>query len=89
MKTNIEEEREKINEIDKNIAKLLDGRLNCVKIISKIKKENNLPVFQTQREKEVIERVKKISEHPKIIANIFTNIMNESKKLQMNFMVEK
>ena len=56
MKT-LNESREIINQIDPEIRKLFLERMKTVKDVALYKLENNLPVFDETREKELIERL--------------------------------
>lgn len=52
----LDEARIKINEIDKEMAKLFEERMKAVLEVLKYKKEHNLPVFDEKREIELIAR---------------------------------
>ena len=52
----LEENRQLINEIDKKIVELFEQRMLISKEIALYKKENNLPIFDEQREKEVLKK---------------------------------
>ena len=52
----LDEARLKINEIDKEMARLFEERMKAVLEVLKYKKEHNLPVFDEKREIELIER---------------------------------
>lgn len=52
----LDESRKKINEIDKEMARLFEERMKAVLGVLKYKKEHNLPVFDEKREIELIER---------------------------------
>ena len=52
----LDEARKKINEIDKEMARLFEERMKAVLEVLKYKKEHNLPVFDEKRELELIER---------------------------------
>lgn len=45
-----------INEIDKKIVELFENRMHEVKEVALYKQENNLPIFDANREEELIER---------------------------------
>lgn len=51
----LEEIRLQINNIDKEMAKLFEERMNCVKNVALYKKEHNLPILDASREQKVIE----------------------------------
>lgn len=48
--------RERINEIDKEMARLFCERMDAVKTVAEFKAENSLPVFDAKREEEVISK---------------------------------
>ena len=52
--------RDEIDQIDKEILGLFVKRMEVVKKVAEFKKQNNLPVLQGGREKEVIENIKKL-----------------------------
>ena len=52
----LEESRRKIDEIDKELVSLFEKRMNVVLDVAKYKKENNLPVFQGNREEQVLKK---------------------------------
>lgn len=82
MKTLIEVERDKIDNIDKNICNLLNERFEIVKRIGKIKKLQKLEVINTGREQFILENVEKNSTHPKQSQEIFKKIIEVSRSLQ-------
>ena len=55
MKT-IEELRQEINQIDKEMAELFNKRMECAKNIAIYKKENNLPIFDKTRELQLMDK---------------------------------
>jgi monofunctional chorismate mutase len=78
----LEIERAKINQLDEILISLFEERLKIVLNIAEIKKQNNLPIFQANREKEILEKITRLSQNSKFILNIFKTIMQESKKFQ-------
>lgn len=54
--TKLENARKSINVCDENIAKFFEDRMHAVEDVIAYKMENNLPVFDGGREKEVIEK---------------------------------
>lgn len=52
----IKELRENIDSIDEKIINLFEERMEIVLEIAKYKKNNNLPIFNEAREKEVIDK---------------------------------
>ncbi len=83
---NLEENRDKIEEIDKRIIQLLGERLVLVKKIGKIKRENNLSIEDVEREEKIKEEYKKIAKEynldPEELWQVFNKILEWSKKVQ-------
>jgi len=74
--------RQEINKTDEEIVKLLDKRFEIVKTVVAVKKQLGIPIFQKEREKEVISKVGNISKNSKESQNIFKKIINETKKFE-------
>ena len=53
----IENLRKEIDEIDLSLASLFEKRLDLAKKIGKYKKENNLPITFSEREKQVSDNI--------------------------------
>ncbi len=69
----LNESRKIINDIDKEIIKLFEKRMDIVLDIALYKKNNDLPIFHPEREKEVISRNINLIENKNLMpyANIF------------------
>ncbi len=79
--------RDEIDKVDKELLKLFIRRMNLVTNIAEIKRENGLPIFNKERETEIIRRIS--AETPKFndeAAEFFQNIMDISKKIQAKLM---
>ena len=76
--------RERIDEIDRNIVKLLIMRFTLVKKIRDYKKWNKISITDKKREQKVINNAKKHSNKENIyfIGQFFKKIINYSKKLE-------
>ncbi len=48
--------RRQIDEIDRKLVELLNQRSRCALEVGKIKQAENLPLYQPEREREVLER---------------------------------
>jgi len=83
MKT-IEELRTKINEIDKEIASLFEQRMYCVKEIAQNKMELGLPILDSNREQEVIQKNSQYvnDELKEYYIELLTKFMELSKEYQ-------
>ena len=74
-------ERKKIDKIDRNLMKFLDLRAERVLRIGKIKLQNNIPIQNLSREKQVLEKTN-LFKNKSYLRNIFKIIIYESKLLQ-------
>lgn len=54
--TELDKARQIINEADRELGKLFEKRMDAVRIVAKYKKEHGLPIENSSREDEVIER---------------------------------
>ncbi|MEK9130181.1 MAG: chorismate mutase [Patescibacteria group bacterium] len=86
MKNELEQLRQKINKIDKEIILKINKRLDFVKKIGEFKKKNIFPIKDAKREEELNNLYKKWSKelnlNEKIIIKIFNLIIAESKRIQ-------
>lgn len=81
----IEEYRKKIDEIDEQLIKLLEERLDISVKIGEYKKKNNLDVLDKKREELVIEKnLSRVEnkDYRKLVEDFTKNLMDISKKLQ-------
>ena len=81
----IKELREKINEIDRQLASLYENRMNAAKDIAEYKLTNNLAILDKKREKEVLDRnLSYISDENllPLYAKFVRNMMDQSKSYQ-------
>lgn len=75
--------RAEIDEIDSELVKLLLKRMNCSEEVARYKAENNMPIFSSEREKQIIERVTADSgRYADCTRMLFENIMEISRGLQ-------
>lgn len=81
--------RIKINEIDEKMAKLFEERMNASKEVASYKISHGMPIFDENREKELIEKNKKYIENNDIrdyYVNFIKETINISKKYQSRLM---
>lgn len=78
---NLSELRKNINDIDAEIVELFKKRMECSFNVAEYKIENNMPVFQADRENEIIQKVRnKVPQELKNSAEVlFTTLMDISK----------
>ena len=86
MNKDINKLREKINDIDLELSKLIEKRLNLVKEIGIYKKNNHLNIEDKEREKVVFSQYLYLisAENKDAYLNIFQEIVKQSKILQNN-----
>lgn len=63
---NLEEARKKIDSVDKELIRLFEERMNAVCEVARNKKENGLPIYNSRREREVVNKV--VSQVPEELA---------------------
>lgn len=81
----ISEAREKINAIDKKMVELFEERMAAVLDVLKYKQEHNLPVFDSNREEEIIKRNVGLLENQELkeyYMIFFAGVLESSKKYQ-------
>ena len=82
----MEKLRQKIDQVDQQILKLLWQRKDLVLRIAQIKQEQELPLKQPEREKIVLERVTQLSQNlglnPKFTKDLFKLIIKNSLREQ-------
>ena len=84
----LESLRDEIDKIDEVIVRLLDSRARCAYTIGRLKHELGKPIYEPQREKDVIAHVRKVNEalggplDGDVIARFYERIMDEARRIQ-------
>jgi len=81
--------RTRIDEIDRQLVKLLNERSQCAVEIGHLKKTMDLPAWQPQREAEILRNVVKANEGPlddAAIRRLFERIIDEARSLERHSM---
>ena len=81
--------RRKIDEIDRQLVELLNQRSRCALEIGKIKQAENLPLYQPEREREVLENAERINAGPltdAAIRRLFERIIDEARSAEREAM---
>jgi len=89
--SDIEDYRNRIDEIDKEITKLFEERMDTVINIANYKKDRNLPIFNRDREDEVIDKnvgYLKNNDYAEETRKFFIYLMEVSRELQSRKMLE-
>jgi chorismate mutase len=80
--------RDEIDKIDEVIVRLLDSRARCAYSIGRLKHELGRPVYEPQREKDVIAHVRKVNEalggplDSDAVARLYERIIDEARRIQ-------
>ena len=89
---NIDDWRNKIDEIDQKLVELLNERAHYADEIGKIKEQLGLEAYSPKREKEVLENILKYNKGPLndlALRRLFERIIDESRKLEREAMGER
>ena len=82
----LDELRENIDRVDEVIVRLLNERARIVCEIGRKKKAQNVPIYQPDREKLVIQHVRGIATEgdlgPDAVARLFERIIDEARTLE-------
>lgn len=83
---NLKDFREEIDKIDKNIINLLLERVEVVKDVAQYKKKHDLPIYNPEREAELLQSRTKMAQDrgldKEYIEKIFILLMEYSKYVQ-------
>ena len=77
--------RRKIDEIDRQLVELLNQRSRCALEIGKIKQAENLPLYQPEREREVLENAERVNGGPltdAAIRRLFERVIDEARRIE-------
>ena len=78
--------RDDIDRVDEVLVRLLNERARCACEIGRLKKALGMEVYQPEREKQVIEHVRKVASEgplgPEAIARLFERIIDEARSLE-------
>ena len=77
--------RRRIDEIDRKLVELLNERSKCALEIGKLKQQANLPLYQPDRENEVLENAEQNNKGPltdAAIRRLFERIIDEARSAE-------
>lgn len=78
--------RKKIDSVDEKIIKLIVDRFLIIEKIKFLKNNHHIPIRQNDREKEILKRIRLLSENynlsEKFTLKIWKEILRESKEIQ-------
>lgn len=82
---NLQDWRLRIDEIDRKLVELLNERSHCALEIGKLKQAANLPLYQPEREKEVLQNAERVNPGPltnSAIRRLFERIIDEARSAE-------
>ncbi len=86
---NLADWRRRIDEIDKKLIELLNERSRCALEIGKIKQAENIPLYQPERENEVLANAESNNSGPltdAAIRRLFERIIDEARAAERDAM---
>jgi chorismate mutase len=82
---NISDWRRRIDELDVKLVELLNERSKCALEIGRIKQESSIPLYQPDRETEVLENAERCNHGPlsdAAIRRLFERIIDEARSAE-------
>jgi chorismate mutase len=82
--------RKQIDDLDRKLVELLNQRATAAIGIGRLKRNTDLPIYEPQREREVIENVQRINAGPlagRDLAQIYERIMDVMRSIQKHEIV--
>ena len=80
----LDNKRKEINELDEQIAKLFEQRMKCASSVAEYKLKHSIPILDSSREIEVINRNKEFIEDD-IIKEYYVNFIKETMNLSKKY----
>lgn len=85
MKADIDDLRKRIDLLDESLVRLLNARAACALEIGRLKREMGIPIYQPDREKDVLNHVQALNSGPlddQVIKRLFERIIDEARHLE-------
>ena len=85
MKADIDDLRKRIDLLDESLVRLLNARAACALEIGRLKREMGIPIYQPDREKDVLNHVQSLNNGPlddQVIRRLFERIIDEARHLE-------
>lgn len=88
----LEELRDRINELDKALMYVILQRFSIIPLVAEVKKRDQLPVFQPEREQRIFERIRQFSDENGVDATFleafYSSMITLSKKIEDTYLRE-
>jgi chorismate mutase len=85
MRADLEDLRKRIDLLDESLVRLLNSRAACALEIGRVKREMGVPIYQPERESEVLRNVQAVNNGPldqEAIKRLFERIIDEARRLE-------
>ena len=85
MKGELDDLRKRIDLLDESLVRLLNARAACALEIGRVKREMQVPIYQPERETEVLRNVQSLNKGPldqDAIKRLFERIIDEARHLE-------
>jgi chorismate mutase len=85
MKGELDDLRKRIDLLDESLVRLLNARAACALEIGRVKREMGVPIYQPERESEVLRNVQSVNTGPldqAAIKRLFERIIDEARHLE-------
>ena len=85
MKADLDDLRKRIDLLDESLVKLLNARAACALEIGRVKRDMGIPIYQPEREAEVVKNVQAANRGPldqQAIKRLFERIIDEARHLE-------
>ena len=86
-KTDLDELRKAIDSVDSQILQLLHERVRLVMAVGEYKRERDMPVYDPERERALLDRLCRAAEPPldaDTIRRIFERLVDESRRIEQH-----
>jgi chorismate mutase len=85
VKADLDDLRKRIDLLDESLVRLLNARAACALEIGRLKREMGIPIYQPDREKDVLNHVQSLNSGPlddQVIRRLFERIIDEARHLE-------
>jgi len=85
VKADLDDLRKRIDLLDESLVRLLNARAACALEIGRLKRDMQIPIYQPQREAEVLRNVQAVNTGPldqDAIRRLFERIIDEARHLE-------
>ena len=85
MKADLDDLRKRIDLLDESLVRLLNSRAACALEIGRLKREMGIPIYQPEREADVLKNVQRVNTGPldqDAIKRLFERIIDEARHLE-------